>query len=138
MEKRVKNIFSCLEKKPDIILIKNSIEPYIDDNFFYVTSLEKGIFEGSIAVLHRDGCIDVLVSELEAETAKKADVNLFIYNFRNSVFEYEYLARNSYKYIMLDRKIRNKSLKAVSMMEKNWSNRIAKLSGTNLALFNLE
>ena len=79
MEKRVKNIFSCLEKKPDIILIKNSIEPYIDDNFFYVTSLEKGIFEGSIAVLHRDGCIDVLVSELEAETAKKADVNLFIY-----------------------------------------------------------
>lgn len=79
MEKRVKKIFSCLEKKPDIIIIKNSIEPYIDDNFFYVTSLEKGIFEGSIAVLHPDGYIDILVSELEAETAKKADVNLYIY-----------------------------------------------------------
>ena len=79
VERRVKNIFNGLEKKPDIILIKNSIEPYIDDNFFYVTALEKGIFEGSIAILYPDGYIDILVSELEAETAKKTDININIY-----------------------------------------------------------
>ena len=79
MEKRVKNIFNNLKKKPDVILIKNSSEPYIDNNFFYVTGLEKGIFEGSAAVLFPDGNIDLVVSELELEIAKKADVNIRVY-----------------------------------------------------------
>lgn len=79
LEKRVKNIYKNLGKKPDVILIKNSTEPYIDDNFFYVTGLEKGLFEGSVAVLFLDGNIDLMVSELEAETAKKADVNVRVY-----------------------------------------------------------
>ena len=79
MEKRIKNIFNNLKKKPDIILIKNSSEPFIDDNFFYVTGLDKGLFEGSIAVLFPDGNIDVIVSELESEIAKKADVNIIVY-----------------------------------------------------------
>ena len=79
MDKRVRNIFNNLEKKPDVILIKNSVEPYIDDNFFYVTSLDKGLFEESAAVLFPDGNIDLIVSELEVETAKKADVNIKVY-----------------------------------------------------------
>ena len=79
VDKRVKNIFNNLEKKPDAILIKNSTEPYIDDNFFYVTGLEKGLFEGSAAVLYHDGTVDLMVSELESETAKKADVNVIVY-----------------------------------------------------------
>ena len=79
MEKRVRNIFNNLTKKPDVIIIKNSVEPFIDDNFFYVTGLKQGIFEGSIAVLYPDGHIDLVVSELESETAKKADVTLIVY-----------------------------------------------------------
>jgi len=79
LEQRVKKIFDKLEKKPDAIIIKNSAEPYIDNNFFYVTGLDKGIFEGSMALLHPDGNIELLVSELEAETAKKADATLHIY-----------------------------------------------------------
>ena len=79
MEKRVRTIFNNLKKKPDIIIIKNSVEPFIDDNFFYVTGLKQGIFEGAIAVLYPDGRIDIVVSELESETAKKADVNLIVY-----------------------------------------------------------
>ena len=79
VEKRVKNIFNNLEKKPDLILIKNSAETYIDDNFFYVTGLEKGLFEGSVAILFPTGNIDTVVSELEEETAKKADVNVKVY-----------------------------------------------------------
>ncbi len=79
MKKRIKNIFNNLEKKPDVIIIKNSVQPFIDDNFFYVTGLEKGVFEKSMAILYPDGDIDLIVSELEAETAKKADVNLNVY-----------------------------------------------------------
>ena len=79
VETRVKKIFNCLEEKPDIIIIKNSSEPFIDENFFYVTGLQKGLFEGSIAVLFPDGKIDLIVSELESETASKTDLHLEIY-----------------------------------------------------------
>lgn len=79
MEKRVKNIFKNVGKKLDAILIKNPGDPCFDDNFFYVTGLDKGIFEGAIALIYPDGEVDLLVSELEAETAKKTDVNLYVY-----------------------------------------------------------
>jgi len=78
LEKRIKNIFSNIEKKPDVILIKNSDEPFIDDNFFYVTGLANGLFEGSVAVLFQDGSIDLIVSELESEIAKKAKADIKI------------------------------------------------------------
>ena len=77
--KRIKNIFSNLKRKPDAIIIKNSSEPYIDDNFFYVTGLDKGLFEGSVATLYPNGKIDLIISELEAESAKKSNANLNIY-----------------------------------------------------------
>ena len=79
VEQRVKNIFNTLEKELDAILIKNSAEPYIDDNFFYVTNLEKGIFERSIAILYPDGSLKIIVSELEEELAKKAKANIHVY-----------------------------------------------------------
>jgi len=41
--------------------------------------LEKGLFEGAIAVLYPDGNIDLITSELESESAKKAAVNIKIY-----------------------------------------------------------
>ena len=86
LKKRVKNIFNNLDDRLDAIVIKNSGEPFIDINFFYVTGLDKGIFEGSVAVLYPDGNIDLIVSELEAELAKRADVNLNIYSSKE---EYE-------------------------------------------------
>jgi len=85
VEKRVKNIFNNLREKLDVIIIKNSAEPYIDNNFFYVTGLEKGIFEGSMAILHPDGSIDLIVSELEAETAKKANATLHVYKSKEDL-----------------------------------------------------
>ena len=81
MEDRVKKIFSNCDQKPDAILIKNSSEPYIDTNFFYTTGLTKGLFEGSAAVLFPDGRIDLIVPELEAELAKKANAEVKV--FRN-------------------------------------------------------
>ena len=68
-----------MEEELDAIIIRNSSEPYIDDNFFYVTGLDKGLFEGSMATLNPNGNVDLIVSELEAESAKKANVTLNIY-----------------------------------------------------------
>jgi Xaa-Pro dipeptidase len=79
LKKRVKNIYNNLDKKPDIIIIENSTEPFIDNNFFYITGIQTGLFEESIAILHPDGDIDIIISELEAEIAKKADVNVKVY-----------------------------------------------------------
>ena len=92
MKDRVKNIFKNTEYKPDIILIRNSSEPYIDNNFFYTTGLDKGLFEGSIAVLFPDGNIDLIVPELESEIAKKADANIKVYKTLN---EYNKILKES-------------------------------------------
>ena len=84
MKNRVENIFDAIEKRIDAIVLKNSTYQYFDGNFFYETGLETGIFEGSIAVLHPDGNMDLLISELEAESAKKADANLHVYTSKEN------------------------------------------------------
>jgi len=79
IEKRVRNVFRNIEKELDAIIILNYSKPYIDDNFFYFTGLDKGLFEGSMATLYHDGSVDLIVSELEAESAKKVNINLNVY-----------------------------------------------------------
>jgi Xaa-Pro dipeptidase len=80
---RVKNIFINSKKTVDFIVLKNASAPFVDDNFFYVTGLEQGLFEGSCAVLHPDGALDLLVSELEAESARKSTAHLTIYKTKD-------------------------------------------------------
>ncbi len=79
LKNRVKKIFNNCEKNPDLIIIKNGTEPFIDDNFFYATGLKKGLFEGAVAVLFEDGNIELIISQLEEESAKKADANINTY-----------------------------------------------------------
>lgn len=94
MKKRIQRIFSNTEKLVDAILIKNSTEPFIDQNFFYVTGLQKGLFEGSSAIIFPDGKIDLIVSELEEESARKADANIKVYKKTD---DYYNLVRESLK-----------------------------------------
>jgi Xaa-Pro dipeptidase len=79
MQSRVKNIFLNSKQTVDSIIIKNANIPYIDENFFYVTNLDQGLFEGACAILHRDGHLDLIVSELEAESASKSTAHLHVY-----------------------------------------------------------
>jgi len=79
MKNRVKNVFSQCKASIDVILLKNASFPFIDDNFFYVTGLEQGLFEGSVVVLHPDGALDLFASELEAESARKSTAHLCVY-----------------------------------------------------------
>ena len=84
MIKRILTIFNNSKKDIDGIIIKNSGHPFIDDNFFYVTGLDKGIFEGCVSVLHPSGEMDLIVSELEGESAKRIDgKNVHIHTYKS-------------------------------------------------------
>jgi len=102
LKRRVKKIYNLLDKKPDVILIKNSSEPNIDDNFFYFTGLQKGLFEGTIAILYPDGNIDIITTELESESAKKADANIIIYKDIESYKKYLKKCMSSVKNVGLN------------------------------------
>jgi Xaa-Pro dipeptidase len=92
LKERIKKIFNFLEEKPDLILIKNPGEPFIEHNFFYVTGLEKGLFEGCATILYPDGNIDLIVSQLESQLAYNVKANLKIYKNKQ---EYENILKES-------------------------------------------
>jgi Xaa-Pro dipeptidase len=91
MEPRVKRIYENIEKqnekKPDVIVIANATEPILDMTFFYVTRLETGRYEGSIAFLFPDGKLSVLTSLLEAESASKGSFELHVFRTYNEFIE---------------------------------------------------
>ncbi len=74
-------MLNSLQKEVDAILIWNAGRP--DPNFFYVTDYTSGLFEGSIAILHRDDELDVFTSPLEEELARRADANVRVLNSRD-------------------------------------------------------
>ena len=78
-DKKVKKIFKNLDEQVDLIIVKNSSEPFIDNNFFYATELKRGLFEGCIAVLYPDGKISLLVSQLESESANQPNLDVKVY-----------------------------------------------------------
>ncbi|MCI4370273.1 MAG: aminopeptidase P family N-terminal domain-containing protein, partial [Thermoplasmata archaeon] len=72
MKDRVRKVFSLLDPQPDAVVLTNAIDPHLDQSFFYLFDVPSGLFEGSVAVAHRDGRLDVLSSVLEAESAHQA------------------------------------------------------------------
>ena len=90
-EGKVKKIFENSDEKIDAIIIKNSSEPLIDTNFFYATELTKGLFEGCAAVLFPDGRVNLIVSQLEAESAEESSMDVFVYKTGK---EYKELLKN--------------------------------------------
>lgn len=72
MKARIERIFARLDPRPDALVLANSTDPHLDQSFFYLFDVPSGLFEGSVAVAHPDGELDVLSSPLEAETAQQA------------------------------------------------------------------
>jgi len=72
MKARVQKVFDRLDPRPDALLLANATEPHLDQSFFYLFDLPHGLFEGSVAIAHPDGELDVLTSPLEGETAFEA------------------------------------------------------------------
>lgn len=75
-ERRTKRIFEEIDKdekikdKPDLVYIANGGEPHMDYNFFYITGIPKGLFEGSALVAKRSGEVSVFTSPLETDIAR--------------------------------------------------------------------
>ncbi len=99
MKRRIKNIFSQEGNKADLIVIKNGSEPFIDTNFFYVTGIDKGLFEGCTALLYPNGEVELIVSELEAGLAEKTDYNIIIYKKRSEFLDTLRKSLKNYKQI---------------------------------------
>ncbi len=74
MKSRIKNIYDHVEEELDAIIIYNSIEPHLDKTFFYATGLTNGLFENCVLVLYPDHSAEMLISKLEADSAKKSDI----------------------------------------------------------------
>jgi Xaa-Pro aminopeptidase len=72
MKSRVLKVFANLPTKPDVVLLANSTDPHIDLSFFYLFDVASGLFEGSMAIAHPDGALDITSSPLEAESAELA------------------------------------------------------------------
>jgi Xaa-Pro dipeptidase len=72
MKSRVQKIFARLDPKPDVLLLANATDPHLDQSFFYLFDVASGLFEGSAAIAHSDGELEVLSSPLEAESAHLA------------------------------------------------------------------
>jgi len=72
MKARIQRVFDRLDPKPDAVLLANAVDPHLDQSFFYFFGVPAGLFEGSAAIAHPDGELDILSDPLEAETAHEA------------------------------------------------------------------
>lgn len=73
MRSRVRRIFEKVPDGLDAIIIHNNVSPHVDMSFFHATDLVAGGgFERSVALLHRDGAVELGVPLLEETSAKRA------------------------------------------------------------------
>lgn len=80
MSSRVKTVFHHCASTVDAIVVKNSTTPLLDENFFYLTDLVQGVFEGCLAVAYPDGHVEAVVSELEAQSAERTKASVSVYH----------------------------------------------------------
>jgi Xaa-Pro dipeptidase len=70
------------EAGTDAVVIMNGGTPFLDPAFWYVTEQRSGSFEGTIAVISKDGRLDVIVNRLEELSAKGGKGNIRVYSGR--------------------------------------------------------
>jgi Xaa-Pro dipeptidase len=72
MKARIEKILARLDAPVDALVLANSTEPHLDQSFFYAFDAPSGLFEGSLAIAHPDGALDIFSSPLELESAEAA------------------------------------------------------------------
>jgi len=87
LKKRIQRIYHHIPNGIDAILIKNGSDGFIDKNFFYVTNINQGLFEGCALILFPDGSAHLLVTSLEQEIAHKTTENVHIFKDRKELLE---------------------------------------------------
>ncbi|MDR0198373.1 MAG: Xaa-Pro peptidase family protein [Methanomassiliicoccaceae archaeon] len=81
MNRALRIIENC--ETADAVVISNGTSPFLDPLFWYVTEQTSGSFEGTIAIISKDGSLDVITGALEETTAKKGRGNVHIYGTRD-------------------------------------------------------
>ena len=66
----------------DAVVILNDGDPFLDSAFWYLTEQMGGTFESSLAVVGKDGSLDVIVSVLEEESAMSGKGDVRVYHTR--------------------------------------------------------
>jgi Xaa-Pro dipeptidase len=69
-------------KDVDAVIIYNGTSPFLDSVFWYVTEQTSGTFEGSMAIISKDGSLNVLTGTLEETTARTGAGNVNVYETR--------------------------------------------------------
>jgi len=87
MSPRALKVFSLCPSPLDAILVKNGTTPFLDDNFFYLTDLVTGVFEGCLAIVYPDGRVEAVVSELEAESGRRSPATVSVYRSKKEFTE---------------------------------------------------
>ena len=72
-------------KRVDSIVIVNGSEPFLDPAFWYVTEQRSGVFEGAMAIISKDGTLDVITNSLEESTAREGKGNIHVCNTRRKL-----------------------------------------------------
>jgi len=72
----------------DAVVILNDGEPFLDSTFWYITEQNSGCFEDCIAIVKRDGSMDVIVNVLEEESAHNGKGNVCVYHDRKERDEF--------------------------------------------------
>ena len=80
-------------RETDTVLIINGSEGSVDKNFFYLSGIEGGVFEGSALVATPDS-IKIITSQLEEEEARSSGHEVVIFKTR---VEFENLLKSSLK-----------------------------------------
>ena len=80
-------------RETDTVLIINGSSGSVDKNFFYLSGIEGGVFEGSALVATPDS-IKIITSQLEEEEARSSGHEVVIFKSRD---EFEDLLKSSLK-----------------------------------------
>ncbi len=78
MRDRIRRIFERIEGL-DTIVIKNHTTPHLDNSFFYVTGLKSGLFNQSMALIDREGGLEVITTVLVEDTVRDSKIPVTSY-----------------------------------------------------------
>ncbi len=78
MATKERRIFSEVGDEVEAVVLKNAVDPSLDQTFFYATGIVNGLFEDSVAVIKPRG-VEVLTSMLEELSARESGVKTTVY-----------------------------------------------------------
>lgn len=78
MATKERRIFGEIGDEVEVVVLKNAVDPNLDQTFFYATGIANGLFEDSVALVKPRG-VEVLTSTLEELSARESGVKTSVY-----------------------------------------------------------